>query len=384
MSKVAVSKVGKKPRSKFNSQANPLLSKLREFLLSDEPRGELPEELRKEGIIADIYRKFEQEYFYSRQGNLEEDSIQKALIETLSNNDPATKQLHANAKRDARGALFDYLVDQGFMDSEGKGNETEDLKTRQHLAELLDDPYLMTTDLSLQEFIADGIANGGSRFLKDLSTMFYNAERREHRLNVDMYVLVIATHWTDSHCPLWLMQVGAILKACKAHSINQSWTMEMVKERLKKLKLKRFRPAPILDIQINKSGKIEVFYINAKVFGTLKSTEFRHEGVILRDQGDAVRSRPWNADDSPELVEAHRLMADAQVRHDEELSNYNRSDALMKSSKLEELLELSYKLNAATSNLRRFEPHKGKETIQWKPCYRALEVGKISDPKLNR
>ena len=160
--------------------------------------------------------------------------------------------------------------------------------------------------------------------------------------------------------------------------------MEMVKERLKKLKLKRFRPAPILDIQINKSGKIEVFYINAKVFGTLKSTEFRHEGVILRDQGDAVRSRPWNADDSPELVEAHRLMADAQVRHDEELSNYNRSDALMKSSKLEELLELSYKLNAATSNLRRFEPHKGKETIQWKPCYRALEVGKISDPKLNR
>jgi hypothetical protein len=344
--------------------------------MSDERRGKLPEELREDRIIAGLYEIFEQEYFYSRQGTLEEDSIQKAIIETLSKSDPTTGQLYEIAKRDARGALFDYLARQEFMDSKG----TEDLETKKHLAELLADPYLIMSDHQLQEFIADGIASDGSEFLKDLYTMFYNAERREEALKGDKFKLVIATHWTDSHCPFWLMQVDAILKACNVLSVNGSWTREVVNERLKKLKLKRFKPAPIEDIQIDSSGKIEGFYINAKVFGALKSTKFRHECVKSYDT--SIRSGAL--DDSPELVEAHRLMADAQVRHDEELSNYNRSDALMKSSKLEELLELSYKLNAATLNLRRFEPHKGKETIQWKPCYRALEVGKISDPKLNR
>lgn len=359
----------KKTRRKFDVQANPRICKLRAYLLSDERREELPEELREDRIIAGLYESFEQEYFYSRQGTLEQDSIQKAIIETLSKSDPTTGQLYEIAKRDARGALFDYLARQEFMDSK----RTDDLETKKRLAELLADPYLLTSDLQLQEFIADGIASDGPEFLKDLYTMFYNAERREQALKGDKYKLVIATHWTDSHCPFWLMQVDAILKACNVLSVNGSWTKEMVNERLKKLKLKRFTPAPIVDVQINTSGNIESFHVSSKVFSNLNDKAFHHEMENLPNAPETETTNLEKEDDSPEIIKARRCVDDLWDKRTKALSRCDESTATNQSRRANEFAEIDNALKKANAELRKMQPREGRENIQWKPRYRALE-----------
>jgi hypothetical protein len=195
------------------------------------------------------------------------DSIQEDLIVNMHGTDKA----YAHARKSARRVLFDLYIRQI---SEYLNEENGKLKKALKRALLINNPHFLYRSEDISDWVADGIVNGGSKFLRRLSDDFRNAERRSFRLSFDPVTFALALNWTNPHCPLWLMNNLAIFKAIDS-LYPRITTQDAVSKRLKKKGLgpkssscfKRAKKHPIVDIELSANTKtIEGFVLKGGSF----------------------------------------------------------------------------------------------------------------------
>lgn len=194
--------------------------------------------------IAVLLRHAGDRLFYNLSSMRPPDSIQEDLIEIMkASGVKDIEQQYVEARRSARGILFDCATNQAMRylkDEDGAMNKAL------YRALLIEDPGIQISSEKVSEFLADGIAREGAKFLQRLAEDFRNAERRAVRLGVDDQTWIMAANWTNPHCPLWLMERLAIFQACKALSPRTEMTQEAVNNRLKREGFKRSRSTPIV------------------------------------------------------------------------------------------------------------------------------------------
>ena len=192
------------------------------------------------------------------------------------------------ARAEARGLLFECAIGETFLyGRQARGTNDEAMI----LGTLLEDPYSLVSNDGLPDFIADKLSEFASSrkrssvvsesqdscaepFLAVLHRELDNAARREVPKPTDIAGFVFGRHWTNSHCPLWLMQNGAILKACKALTEGGSWTEAAIKNLLKRTQLPRHEKRPIIDVVLNEDGNITGFVIARGLSRFLEPREY--------------------------------------------------------------------------------------------------------------
>lgn len=232
------------PHSNSLTSAKNTLAKWRQLFADDLP-GTL--EVRppdQDSPIAVLLRHVDAPLFFSLSSKRPPDSIQEDLIEIMKTsgvND--IEDQYAEARRSARGILFDCATKQAMRYLEDAGG---DLDNALYRALLIEDPEILYSSEKVSEFLADGIVSRGSKFLKRLAEDFKNAEKRLVRLGVDDQTWIMAANWTNPHCPLWLMERPAIFQACKTLSPRIDMTQDAFNNRLKREGFKRSRSTPLV------------------------------------------------------------------------------------------------------------------------------------------
>lgn len=172
------------------------------------------------------------------------DSIQEDLITIMkASGAKDIEEQYGAARRSARGILFECATKQAMRYLE---REDGNLNKALNRAVLIEDANILSSDEQVGEWLADGIVNGGSKFLKRLAEDFKHAEKRKDMLGVDDQTWIMAANWTNPHSPLWLMERPAILQACKALSPRTEMTQEAFNNRLRRKGFKRSRSTPIV------------------------------------------------------------------------------------------------------------------------------------------
>src|SRR5690606_31053486 len=67
----------------------------------------------------------------------------------------------------------------------------------------------------------------------------------------------LACHWTDPHCPLWMMTRAALAKVLPRITNGGNWTWDAIRKRLKTMSRAgavRFPGQPIVDVQFGGPG----------------------------------------------------------------------------------------------------------------------------------
>lgn len=250
--------------------------------------GNYPEDLSSPEFRAtpagSILGCFEQLLFPAMGCEMVEDSIQNVLMEYLKRaGHRDIKMMHKKARLVARGVVFECAVQLNSVSKSGSVHHFEDAFCR---ASLIKDPLSMLTDENVRLYLAYGLLDKRADFLRDLQSDFYNADRRHSILPIDWPLYVMAVHWTNTHCPLWLMERETILETCKHLSVNGSWSKALVEDRIKKFKLPRGPALPIVGIRTEPSPTTEDgspkrfirgFEVARKAFPPLQEIEFRSD-----------------------------------------------------------------------------------------------------------
>lgn len=277
MAKKAIAKSGKESRGKREPTPEGIrlkrrLSRLRKLIVGGRIYPKLfSQPPHSSSVTGIVLRGFHRWHFLPQAQEVMEDSIQYELMRFFREEGCSEiDQDYEEAKAVARGVLFDCTLRLSVLHRKDTPGTPVDAINR---TVLLNDPYRIISDEILAAWLADGMAGGGAEFLRSLANDFYNAERREQRVPTDWNALVLARHWTDSDYPLWLMQRGAILHACKGVSTNGTWTAAYVENRLKKLRLVR-KHRPIVGVVLNAAKCITAYEVSKATFSKLRRTQF--------------------------------------------------------------------------------------------------------------
>lgn len=200
-----------------------------------------------------------------------EDEILSAIIRLGPLSEEALEQARKSALLQARAVLFDHFISESLVIN-GWGKMLN-MRHAYLAARLLHDPYCVTTDVFIASALAEGIDRYNVDFLRGLADVQYNLSRRSKRVSDDC-LFMLATNWTNPHCPLWLMTRGAIYKACVGLSTNLDATKSMIEERLKDLELVRTPSPPIVGVELDRDGRIEKFVVSRLIFDLIKAREF--------------------------------------------------------------------------------------------------------------
>lgn len=166
------------------------------------------------------------------------DSIQEDLINKSGVQDIELQ--YAEARQSARGIFFDCATKLLFRFLAKEGGEVSKAISR---ALLILDPTILLKSVEVGKYLANGIVKGRGDFLKGLGEDFKNLERRTKKCDSDGEVLgpsingelwVMAAHWTNPHCPLWLMERPAVYEACKLLSPGGNWSQNTVDNFIKR------------------------------------------------------------------------------------------------------------------------------------------------------
>lgn len=230
----------------------------------------------RETISAKIWADFRWMEFYTwpttlRHGKCVEDEILSAMSRLGSLSAEALNQVRCNSLLQARAALFDHTMSESLV-IKGWGQMLT-MRYAHLAAKLLANPYCITTNAFMASTLAEGIDRNGVDFLRGLVKVQHNLNRRRKGVSDDCNYM-LATNWTNPHCPLWLMTRGAIYQACVGLSNGLVVTAYMIEERLKNMKLVRTASSPIVGVELNKDGKIEKFVVSNKYFSLIKTKQF--------------------------------------------------------------------------------------------------------------
>jgi len=151
-------------------------------------------------------------------------------------------------------------------------------------------PSSTGTDSATGYYLAERLSTHGYKFLKKLTLDYYNAERRNERLPVDMHLLVLARHWVDPHCPLWMMTLPALEAVLRKITAGGNWTPEVIRKRLKKMDTrgaKRFPKQPICAV---KFGGVEWMRIERfTIVGEHRTTKILEQNYTVVGQKNRRR-----------------------------------------------------------------------------------------------
>ena len=171
---------------------------------------------------------------------------------------------YSAARRSARAVVFDIAAELVFG---GKGTEsTFDYEEAFIQTLIVTDPISASYLDDCVEYLFQGMKTGGGNFLLGLASKFNNARRRRVLLTADYHLLVLARHWVDPLCPLWLMTEGCVLSAARTLAPNLDWSQPRIHERLRLGLLSRCRNQPLRNVVvINELGDP----VGASTCGTL-------------------------------------------------------------------------------------------------------------------
>ncbi|MBB5030515.1 hypothetical protein [Prosthecobacter vanneervenii] len=250
------------------------LRRLRLLFVAGRPKKFLTQPRFTDHPLNVLLRHCNEALFFAQSGNRVADSIQEDLMELLRKaGHHDIDHQYEQALRSARGILFDCAVKQVmyFLHREARG----DLEKALCRVLFIEDPSILHGSTTVSEYLHDGIVARGSVFLQELTDDFRNAERRKSRLIIDDQAWTMASHWTNPHCPLWLMERPAIRKACKAHDPSVGFSQDAVNNRLKRLGFNRGKTTPIVGVrkQGNRSTIIG-FEVDDRPFTILVGKEY--------------------------------------------------------------------------------------------------------------
>ena len=224
-----------------------------------------------------LLRHVGQALFFSLSELRPSDSVQEDLMDLLRKGGQKNiDRQYKEASKLARGILFDCATRQ-MMYFLGR-DALRDLDKALYRALLIEDPLILHGSEAVSEYLADGIAEGGSKFLQNLTDDFRNAERRRSTLPVDDHAWTMAANWTNPHCPLWLMGRSAIYEACRALDPEAGWTQNTVNNKLKQHRFSKGKGnsvKPLVGVRMCRVGKtIQGFEVDKPPFTSLHNKEY--------------------------------------------------------------------------------------------------------------
>lgn len=256
------------------------LQRLRGLFVAGGPNKFLTQPRYTDHPLNVLLRHVGQALFLSLSELRPSDSVQEDLMDLLrrKGGQKNIDRQYEEASKLARGILFDCATLQ-MMYFLGR-DALRDLDKALYRALLIEDPLILHGSEAVSEYLADGIAEGGSKFLQNLTDDFRNAERRRSTLPVDDHAWTMAANWTNPHCPLWLMGRSAICEACKALDPEAGWTQNTVNNELKRHRFSKDKGKgnsvkPVVGVRICKDGKtIQGFEVDKPPFTSLHNKEY--------------------------------------------------------------------------------------------------------------
>lgn len=259
---------------------------LRNFFVSQEsPRG-IPDTFQSQPALFEFATQVQGYVHDSAVCFLPRDSIQFAIIEARSVGNSDGQKAYKAAKSSGLSVLFDCFA---AVHLENIGKENIDTEWASAASKLMHNPELLYSDCILQRCLVESFSKKPAVFIQFLMECFRNFQRRKEKQVVNMLDFILATHWTDSHHPLWLMQQDVINKICNMLA-GESFTSQTIKERLRKKGFTTLKPAPIVDVELSESG-VKCYKVSEYYFNKLPSTEFgfKEQRIIFPSEDEVNR-----------------------------------------------------------------------------------------------
>ncbi|MCB1205938.1 MAG: hypothetical protein KDN18_16875 [Verrucomicrobiae bacterium] len=117
---------------------------------------------------------------------------------------------YGRAVDSVRAVIFDIALEAVFDKVPADTTTLWDLEKMSFERAIIEDPFRILTDHNLVLFLAEGMDNRGSAFLKRLSNRFETAKKSRFRFNVDPLKVALCQYWLQPDFPLWLMSPKAI------------------------------------------------------------------------------------------------------------------------------------------------------------------------------
>ncbi len=195
--------------------------------------------------IAEIVRVFSRYELWAFSPT--DPSVQRAILDANPN-----ETLYKSVRRAARSLLFDLAFE--LVCGPGVSNKEDNLESAKARSRLITDPATLRYDPMVVDYLVGKLLSTQFRkFLDKLSDDLYNARRRSVLLPVDEHTLVMARHWVNPHCPLWMMTIPVLMKVLPRLTEGVSWTRETIRKRLKILveaEVRRFPKQPIFEVEL--------------------------------------------------------------------------------------------------------------------------------------
>ncbi len=192
--------------------------------------------------IACVFRCYELWQFSST-----DPSVQLALL----NLSPKVKRLYKAVRLAARFLLFDLVFE--LVCGPGVTIQEDTLESAKARTRLIVDPDTLEYDERVRQYVIEKYRGEGKKFLKTLGDDHYNAGRRAARLPVDVLTLILARHWVNPHCPLWMMTTPMLKKVLPRLAVDVSCTVEAIRNRIDILSdagALRFPGLPIFELDL--------------------------------------------------------------------------------------------------------------------------------------
>lgn len=245
--------------------------RIRDLIVADDP---LPEIIQDSALMA-VCRGY-RDLQLGREDDRDIPSIQSLIIKYyVANGFSEIVSQYTEAKISSRKQLFKHAAEL-VLGEHAAGDEFDPEEALLRTA-IIANPFAARNREECVDYLFEGLGEGGWRFLHDLANEVKKAEERKHRIKTDLHTLVLARHWVDPHCPLWLMSKGAMQVACRALSTGGGWSDARVDERLGKGILVQCARQPIRVVNIARTDlpgdgyKIKGFEVLKSVFPALEN-----------------------------------------------------------------------------------------------------------------
>ena len=227
--------------------------------------------------ISTLFRRYELWHFSPT-----DPSVQQVILDST----PKRRGLYQSVQLAARGVLFDLAFD--VVCGSGVSRKEKTLESARARTKLIVEPDLLRTDDSITAYVAEKLRSEGRSFLNQLSIDWHNAERRKKCLPIDLSLFVLAQHWVNPHCPLWMMTAPVMEKVLRSMTKHGSWTSETIRKRLKILRdaeALRFPGYPIFEVELRPIPKPKVESCKTNNLKPEKLEEFQTAGEVTANQG---------------------------------------------------------------------------------------------------
>lgn len=251
-------------RKRLKESEAATFERIRDLIVADEP---LPQIIQDSALMA-VCRGY-RDLQLGREDGRDFPSIQSLLIKYyLANGFSEIVSQYTEAKISSRKQLFKHAAE--LVLGEQAADDEFDPEEALLRTAIIANPFAARNREECVDYLFEGLGEGGWRFLHDFANEVKKAEERKHRIKTDLHTLVLARHWVDPHCPLWLMSKGAMQVACRALSTGGEWSDARVDERLGKGILVQCARQPIRGVNIVRPEPFGEGY-KIKGFDVLKS-----------------------------------------------------------------------------------------------------------------